>query len=135
MGVVHGLARSLASVLSMAWLLGAATPVASAQAAEIPLALRVDTEVRGSGPDGTVTALTVTVAPADRARLGERARVTIEPVDSEDLHVVAPQLGLTGDGLLFDPDQADRLMDALRENITAVESTVPVLCDAQIFRS
>lgn len=39
-----------------------------------------------------------------------RARVRIDPVDSEDLHVVAPQLGLTGDGLLFDADAPERVL-------------------------
>jgi phosphomevalonate kinase len=39
-----------------------------------------------------------------------RARVVIEACDSEDLHVVAPQLGLGGEGLVFDADRSDRVL-------------------------
>ncbi|WP_318284946.1 GHMP family kinase ATP-binding protein [Halomonas denitrificans] len=39
-----------------------------------------------------------------------RAAVSIETADAEDLHVAAPQLGLAGDGLTFDPDRPDRLL-------------------------
>lgn len=37
-----------------------------------------------------------------------RARVAIDAIDSKTLHVVAPQLDLPDDGLVFDPDLPDR---------------------------
>lgn len=39
-----------------------------------------------------------------------RAAVTIEPADTEDLHVAAPQLNLPGEGLVFDSDHPGRLL-------------------------
>ncbi len=39
-----------------------------------------------------------------------RAHVTVEAVDSEDLVVCAPQLGLAGEGLVFDPERPERLL-------------------------
>lgn len=71
------------------------------------------TTVRGSAPGkllvfGEYAVLaggTAVVMAVDR-----RARVTIEPCDSEDLHVVAPQLGLDGEGLVFDAEHPERLL-------------------------
>ena len=71
------------------------------------------TTVRGSAPGkllvfGEYSVLsggTAVVMAVDR-----RARVTIESCDSEDLHVVAPQLGLGGEGLVFDSEHAERIL-------------------------
>ncbi|HVN32482.1 MAG TPA: VWA domain-containing protein [Thermoanaerobaculaceae bacterium] len=51
--------------------------VAAAAAAAPPLALRVEIQPLGRGPQGTVMGIVIQVAPEDKARAGERLRVGV----------------------------------------------------------
>ncbi len=66
---------------------------------EAPLALSAVTESLGSGPDGTVVGVVVQVAPEDRDRVGDRARVLLTLVrDGEILDRHSAVIALEGDG-------------------------------------
>jgi len=51
--------------------------LAVAAAAAPPLALRVEVQPLGRGPEATVVGIALQVAPEDRARAGERLRVSV----------------------------------------------------------
>lgn len=65
-------------------LLAASTATALA-AGDPPLAVRVDAEPLGRGTVGTVVGVTLRIAPEDRARIGDRARVVTSLLDEDDI--------------------------------------------------
>jgi Ca-activated chloride channel family protein len=78
---------------------------ASGVAAEDPpLALIVEAEGLGRGVDGTVFGVVVQVAPEDRDRLGERARLVVTLIEGEDIrdrHTTVIPMADDGSAILY----------------------------------
>lgn len=81
-----------------------ALTLAIAAATAPPLAIRAEVAPLGSGSVGTVVGVAVQVAPEDRARLGERARITTTVLKGEEIldrGSAVVEMSLDGSALLY----------------------------------
>jgi Ca-activated chloride channel family protein len=83
------------AILVLASILVAAAP---AGAVEPPLALSAAVQTLGRGAEGSVVGVAIQIAPEDRERLGERARVSMTLLDGADI------VDLTSAVVTLEPD-------------------------------